>query len=456
MFLAWMQLQETRSDDSSSGSRSPSFLPDPPSDLQPDCVVDCHSDPLPSSPSVLDQLAAIISRSEERLRCSEHLMSTSHTASRSEFSSFGDVAHSGFSSPVAQVAAALPRSDNHSTDQTKVGLIGANWAFSNDLRWVLRSGSRVGHDVEQQFVMGQYPPDLGPFCGDVQHVVQFLSSPLSSEFVISNHDAIANNTSAPPSSISLSRTRHRFYAVVNGVVHQFPLRLSLEFAATSSIQSPPVHQIHKFWPPALKGWDLVSTIERTVVAQDPASLTEFQTFALILRADFKSVPVNLTKIAGHHRNFAEFLGPAFVSQQLHTFTMLQQQFPLVTVVSTFKIGDRRLGWKGGGDFDSYSVEFIIQWTSQFVSTHVDRVLSFGTFALVGTFFLAKLPDIHGWYKTASSVIELIVGLYHLWVVHGQGRPPDDVADSSLEDKTVLKGGVMMGMSYKVKVIHRYS
>ncbi|MFS7963362.1 hypothetical protein Hanom_Chr08g00737171 [Helianthus anomalus] len=83
MFLAWMQLQETRSDDSSSGSRSPSFLPDPPSGLQLDCGVDCHSDSLPSSPSVLDQLAAIISRSEERLCCSGHLVSSSHTDSRS-------------------------------------------------------------------------------------------------------------------------------------------------------------------------------------------------------------------------------------------------------------------------------------------------------------------------------------------------------------------------------------
>ncbi|KAI7732757.1 hypothetical protein M8C21_015234 [Ambrosia artemisiifolia] len=76
-------------------------------------------------------------------------------------------------------------------------------------------------------------------------------------------------------------------------------------------------------------------------------------------------------------------------------------FPLDTVVTTFKIGDRRLGWKGGT-----------------VPVQV----------------------------AASYVIALLVGAYQLLVVHGQGRPPDDVADPSLEDKTVLKERVMIGMS----------
>ncbi|XP_021990561.1 uncharacterized protein LOC110886979 [Helianthus annuus] len=38
--------------------------------------------------------------------------------------------------------------------------------------------------------------------------------------------------------------------------------------------------------------------------------------------------------------------------------------------------------------------------------------------------------------------------WNLWVVHGQPRPPDVAANPSLEDKTVLKGGVMMGISYE--------
>ncbi|KAJ0566307.1 hypothetical protein HanIR_Chr06g0272291 [Helianthus annuus] len=32
---------------------------------------------------------------------------------------------------------------------------------------------------------------------------------------------------------------------------------------------------------------------------------------------------------------------------------------------------------------------------------------------------------HGWCKTTSQVAAGVVGSYHLWVVHGQGRPLED-------------------------------
>ncbi|KAJ0560216.1 hypothetical protein HanHA300_Chr06g0209011 [Helianthus annuus] len=69
VFLAWIQHQETRSDDSLSGSGSPSFFPNPSSDLQLEYVVDRHSDSPPNPPpsSLLEQLESIIARSEERL-----------------------------------------------------------------------------------------------------------------------------------------------------------------------------------------------------------------------------------------------------------------------------------------------------------------------------------------------------------------------------------------------------
>ncbi|KAJ0797936.1 putative non-specific serine/threonine protein kinase [Helianthus annuus] len=35
--------------------------------------------------------------------------------------------------------------------------------------------------------------------------------------------------------------------------------------------------------------------------------------------------------------------------------------------------------------------------------------------------------------------------WHLWVVHGQPRPPDVAVNPSLEDKTVSKGGVLLGI-----------
>ncbi|MFS7934401.1 hypothetical protein Hanom_Chr05g00391171 [Helianthus anomalus] len=147
MFLAWMQLQETSSDDSSSGSRSPSFLPDLPSDLQLDCGVDCHSDSLPSSPSVLDQLAAIISRSEERLCCSGHLVSTSHTDSRSL----------GYDSK-------LPTPDK-SPGQGSLMPIRANWAINwaiyDIVYWELGSEPVMGHDVGLKTVVDLVYADLG-------------------------------------------------------------------------------------------------------------------------------------------------------------------------------------------------------------------------------------------------------------------------------------------------------
>ncbi|KAI7750290.1 hypothetical protein M8C21_018191 [Ambrosia artemisiifolia] len=73
------------------------------------------------------------------------------------------------------------------------------------------------------------------------------------------------------------------------------------------------------------------------------------------------------------------------------------------------MGDRRLGWKGGT-----------------ISVHM----------------------------AASYVIALLVGAYHLWVVHGQGRPPDDAADPSLEDKTVLKERIALAIKDEVEHLEK--
>ncbi|KAJ0897178.1 hypothetical protein HanRHA438_Chr08g0342791 [Helianthus annuus] len=67
------------------------------------------------------------------------------------------------------------------------------------------------------------------------------------------------------------------------------------------------------------------------------------------------------------------------------------------------------------------------------------------------------PDRH----TPSLSAPIRVPSSHLWVVHGQCRPPEDstkeisvclrssLSDSSLEDKTVLKGGVLIEIAYVI-------
>ncbi|KAJ0534757.1 hypothetical protein HanRHA438_Chr09g0404131 [Helianthus annuus] len=93
---------------------------------------------------------------------------------------------------------------------------------------------------------------------------------------------------------------------------------------------------------------------------------------------------------------------------------LEKQLLMATVVSTFKTGDKRLGWKGG------TVPLFFVHMSHFT-------------ILLWSYLLD--PVIYGWCM-------------------GRGRLPDIAADPSLEDKTVSKGGVMMGINYEREVSYR--
>ncbi|XP_049350998.1 beta-amylase 7-like isoform X1 [Solanum verrucosum] len=66
----------------------------------------------------------------------------------------------------------------------------------------------------------------------------------------------------------------------------------------------------------------------------------------------------------------------------------------------------------GGDYDGYYGRFFLNWYSQVLIDHADRVLSLAKFAFDGTCIAAKLSGIHWWYKTASHAAELTAGFYN--------------------------------------------
>ncbi|EYU32116.1 hypothetical protein ABFS82_02G162900 [Erythranthe guttata] len=66
----------------------------------------------------------------------------------------------------------------------------------------------------------------------------------------------------------------------------------------------------------------------------------------------------------------------------------------------------------GGDYDSYYGRFFLNWYSQVLIDHGDRVLTFANLAFEGTPIAAKLSGIHWWYKTASHAAELTAGFYN--------------------------------------------
>nr|XP_043619260.1 beta-amylase 7 isoform X2 [Erigeron canadensis]XP_043619261.1 beta-amylase 7 isoform X2 [Erigeron canadensis] len=66
----------------------------------------------------------------------------------------------------------------------------------------------------------------------------------------------------------------------------------------------------------------------------------------------------------------------------------------------------------GGDYDSYYGRFFLNWYSQVLINHADRVLSLAKFAFEGTFLTMKLSGIHWWYKTESHAAELTAGFYN--------------------------------------------
>ncbi|RZC72574.1 hypothetical protein C5167_048056 [Papaver somniferum] len=66
----------------------------------------------------------------------------------------------------------------------------------------------------------------------------------------------------------------------------------------------------------------------------------------------------------------------------------------------------------GGDFDSHYGRFFLNWYSQLLIDHADRVLSLANLAFEGISIAAKLSGVHWWYKTASHAAELTAGFYN--------------------------------------------
>ncbi|KAG1362588.1 Beta-amylase [Cocos nucifera] len=66
----------------------------------------------------------------------------------------------------------------------------------------------------------------------------------------------------------------------------------------------------------------------------------------------------------------------------------------------------------GGDYDSYYGRFFLNWYSQVLVDHADRVLSLAKLAFEGTCIAAKISGVHWWYKTASHAAELTAGFYN--------------------------------------------
>ncbi|XP_031283948.1 beta-amylase 2, chloroplastic [Pistacia vera] len=69
-------------------------------------------------------------------------------------------------------------------------------------------------------------------------------------------------------------------------------------------------------------------------------------------------------------------------------------------------------FRDGGDYDSYYGRFFLNWYSQVLVDHGDRVLALANLAFEGTNIAAKLSGIHWWYKTASHAAELTAGFYN--------------------------------------------
>ncbi|KAL0002481.1 hypothetical protein SO802_016262 [Lithocarpus litseifolius] len=66
----------------------------------------------------------------------------------------------------------------------------------------------------------------------------------------------------------------------------------------------------------------------------------------------------------------------------------------------------------GGEYDSYYGKFFLNWYSQVLVDHGDRVLALANLAFEGTCIASKLSGIHWWYKTASHAAELTAGFYN--------------------------------------------
>ncbi|EEE70265.1 beta-amylase 2, chloroplastic [Oryza sativa Japonica Group] len=66
----------------------------------------------------------------------------------------------------------------------------------------------------------------------------------------------------------------------------------------------------------------------------------------------------------------------------------------------------------GGDYDSYYGRFFLNWYSQVLVDHADRVLMLARLAFEGSDIAVKVSGVHWWYKTASHAAELTAGFYN--------------------------------------------
>ncbi|KAJ4956789.1 hypothetical protein NE237_013572 [Protea cynaroides] len=66
----------------------------------------------------------------------------------------------------------------------------------------------------------------------------------------------------------------------------------------------------------------------------------------------------------------------------------------------------------GGEYDGYYGRFFLNWYSQVLIEHANRVLSLAKLAFEGTPIATKVSGIHWWYKTASHAAELTAGFYN--------------------------------------------
>ncbi|KMT20486.1 hypothetical protein BVRB_1g004730 isoform A [Beta vulgaris subsp. vulgaris] len=63
----------------------------------------------------------------------------------------------------------------------------------------------------------------------------------------------------------------------------------------------------------------------------------------------------------------------------------------------------------GGEYDGYYGRFFLNWYSQVLVDHGDRILSLAKLVFEGTCIAAKLSGVHWWYKTASHAAEITAG-----------------------------------------------
>ncbi|CAL5192682.1 unnamed protein product [Lathyrus oleraceus] len=82
-------------------------------------------------------------------------------------------------------------------------------------------------------------------------------------------------------------------------------------------------------------------------------------------------------------------------------------------VGTYNSQPHETGFfRDGGDYDGFYGRFFLNWYSQALVDHGNRVLSLAKLAFEGSCIAAKLSGVYWWYKTASHAAELTAGYYN--------------------------------------------